>query len=241
MSVRIVMVSDTHNQLDKIFDSIPEGDFLLHSGDALGYGTLPELNKFNYEMGKLKQEKGFIKVFYTAGNHDGCVSESSSLAEGILTNVELVLHDEFYLHKDGLSIKCFGSPYSPRFGNWWFMYDRNDAKNLWSRIPEDTEILMTHTPAYGRLDKIPLHYVRPGETEYVGCTTLRKRIEQINPLLAISGHTHLQGGQFRKYGKTLFVNAAICTEAYKPDNKPVVVDVFVQDGQKIVEVVNSIS
>jgi hypothetical protein len=34
---------------------------------------------------------------------------------------------------EGLTI--FGSPYSPEFYDWGFMYNEKDAEKLWSSIP----------------------------------------------------------------------------------------------------------
>ena len=41
--MRIVCISDTHLQHGF---TVPEGDLLLHAGDATGRGTLPEIERF---------------------------------------------------------------------------------------------------------------------------------------------------------------------------------------------------
>jgi predicted phosphodiesterase len=42
---RIVLLSDTHNCNEQI--SIPEGDVLIHAGDATNRGQIDEINLFD--------------------------------------------------------------------------------------------------------------------------------------------------------------------------------------------------
>ena len=51
-------------------------------------------------------------------------------------------------------IKIWGSPYTPEFNNWAFPLKTEEAKQeLWQQIPNDIDILMTHGPPKGILDK----------------------------------------------------------------------------------------
>jgi hypothetical protein len=49
-------------------------------------------------------------------------------------------------------LKIFGSPYQPLFYNWGFQYHASRAEEIWSAIPKDTDILITHGPPHGILD-----------------------------------------------------------------------------------------
>ena len=42
--MRIICISDTHNQHEKL--AIPEGDVLIHAGDWTGTGTLKQVISF---------------------------------------------------------------------------------------------------------------------------------------------------------------------------------------------------
>ena len=48
------MISDTHNKLDQL--TVPDGDILLHAGDATMMGTPDELKKFNKDLGRIKEQ-----------------------------------------------------------------------------------------------------------------------------------------------------------------------------------------
>jgi Icc-related predicted phosphoesterase len=100
------------------------------------------------------------------------------------------------------------------------MKDRGEEINrVCNQIHEDTDILITHGPAWGILDE-----VRPAwKKGHLGCEGLAKRIEEVKPKIHIFGHIHDGYGK-KKVGKTTFVNASICTEDYEPTNKPIVID-----------------
>ena len=52
-------------------------------------------------------------------------------------------------------IKFWGSPWSNQFGNWAFMADDITLyEQAWSKIPEDTQVLITHGPAKGLGDEV---------------------------------------------------------------------------------------
>lgn len=87
--------------------------------------------------------------------------------------------------------------------------------SVWSRIPDDTDVLITHTPPAGILDGV--------EADKVGCRDLADRIEQLNLKLHIFGHVHVGHGVERR-GETTFVNASVCNQDYEPVQPPIVVD-----------------
>ncbi|KAK4114857.1 Metallo-dependent phosphatase [Canariomyces notabilis] len=96
----------------------------------------------------------------------------------------------------GTEFTIFGSPYSPRHGTWAFSYDRADhdpgsnqattmapsAAELWAAIPQDVDILLTHTPPYGHCDG------------FLGCQELRKALAEVRPRLHVCGHLHQSRG-----------------------------------------------
>ena len=62
-------------------------------------------------------------------------------------------------------------------------------------------------------------------------------VEQFKPLIHIFGHIHHSNGIMERNG-TNFINASICTERYKPTNKPIVIDLKEQDGKIIVSYID---
>jgi Icc-related predicted phosphoesterase len=96
-------------------------------------------------------------------------------------------------------------------------------------IPDDTDVLITHGPPNGILDLVN-NYRQPNRN--VGCELLRFHMERVNPALNVFGHIH-EGYGYKRIDNTLFVNAAICNEGYRPINKPIIVDLTEVDGKII--------
>ena len=80
----------------------------------------------------------------------------------------------------------------------------------------DTDILITHGPAYGMLD-----YTISGEQ--VGCHDLYHKIIEIQPKIHVCGHIHWAYGQKNFFGID-FINACVLNERYEHENKPVEID-----------------
>ena len=212
---RIVCLSDTHNCNEQI--AVPDGDILIHSGDAVISGTTLELQKFSYWFGSLPHK---TKIF-VAGNHDWVFELQNEKARNILPKDVIYLQDSSAV-VDGL--KIYGSPWQPRFFDWAFNLNRGpEIAEKWELIPDDIDILITHGPPNGILDLVP----RKGWDENTGCEELRKRVEEIAKLgrlkLHIFGHIHCGYGVHEEFG-VRFVNASNCDESYEPSQPPIVID-----------------
>jgi Icc-related predicted phosphoesterase len=208
---KIVCLSDTHNYHEQI--RVPDGDILIHAGDATGRGTIDEIVSFNHWFADLPNRH---KIF-VAGNHDWLFETSNRYARTLLDSSIHYLQDSF-VEIEGL--KFYGSPWQPRFFDWAFNLTRGaELAEKWRLIPADTDVLITHCPPFGVLDEVPKQYW----TENTGCEELRKRIEVVRPKLHIFGHIHCGYGQAEKFG-VRFVNASNCDESYEPVNPSIVFD-----------------
>ena len=205
---RIVCLSDTHNCTHEI--DVPDGDILIHSGDATIRGTVEEIASFNRWFARLPHKQ---KIF-VAGNHDWLFERDNEHARALLSPDIIYLQDSSIQIGD---LKIYGSPWQPRFYNWAFNLARGaEMAAKWELIPEAVDILITHGPPNGILDQTPAG-------DNAGCEELKKRISVLRPRLHIFGHIHLGYGSAEIEG-TRFVNACICDEDYTPSNTPVVVD-----------------
>jgi Icc-related predicted phosphoesterase len=215
--MKIVAISDTHSYHRRIV--LPEGDILVHAGDITFRGELNVLEDFASWL-KESPIKHKIVIF---GNHelgfrDGPKRER---AIKILQDAGIIYLEDSEVVIDG--VKFWGSPWQPWFHDWEFNLQRGkDIANMWSKIPDDTNVLITHGPPALILDEAPrgvLGY------DNVGCKDLLDRIGNLNSLKChIFGHIHNSYGT-KQVGPCTFVNAASCTEAYSPTNPPIVVEV----------------
>jgi predicted phosphodiesterase len=214
--MKIICISDTHTYLDQI--TIPQGDMIIHAGDATFRGSIEEISKFNQDFKKLPHK---YKIF-VAGNHDILFEKNLGLAKSLLDKSIIYLQDEGTVI-NGFNI--WGSPWQPEFGGWAFNLKRGDPlKEKWDLIPENTDILITHGPPKGYGD-----VVLEGDGDEwpfqdfgykkitVGCRDLRNRVDLLpNLKLHVFGHIHSGNGQYKNAAGKLFVNASVCNEKYKP-------------------------
>jgi len=187
-------------------EPVPDGDLLIHAGDATIGGTESEVAEFAEWFLAFPHP---YKVFL-AGNHDWHYFRHPASADTYVEN----LHERSVVI-EGLTI--YGSSWQPEFHNWAYGLPRGEKlKKVWSRIPENTDILVTHTPPKYILDK----------NSYglnVGCEELYKRVLEVKPKLHVFGHIHEDFGVSNFEGTT-FVNASICDRGYKANRKPIVID-----------------
>ena len=205
---RIVLLSDTHNCNEQI--SVPDGDILIHAGDATNRGQVDEIVAFNeWFSGFPHKHKIFV-----AGNHDWLFETRPKYAQSLLAENVVYLQDSAV---EILGLKIYGSPWQPRFFDWAFNLNRgSEMAEKWKLIPNEVDILITHGPPFGILDETP-------RGDFAGCEELRKRVEEIRPQLHVFGHIHFGYGTEEKFG-VRFVNASNCDEDYLPTNPPIVVD-----------------
>lgn len=223
---KIICISDTHGKHRSI-KHIPEGDILIHAGDLSPKGEQSVVEEFiNWFRFQPHPHKILI-----AGNHDRTFdpkyyyewSEPEDTPakpvwlQDLLASLPANIH---YLENNSVEIdglKFWGSPITPNFGShyWAFNADRGPViDTYWQSIPEDTDVIITHGPAEGKLDWT----LRGGYG--VGCHELKRRIDWIRPKLHVCGHIHESYGTI-EYGETIFVNASIMNVHYEPVNTPI--------------------
>ena len=200
--MKLVIISDTHRKHDLVH--LPEGDVLIHCGDVSGMGTEREIREFASWFDR--QE--FDHKLVIAGNHDQLMSSQWFRSATYLQDESITI--------DG--IKIWGSPWTPTFFDWWWMLDAGpEIAKKWALIPQDTDVLITHGPPRGILDKTL-------EGDYVGCEELLRAVKRVNPKIHCFGHIHEGYGMMDRYN-TCFINASTCTRRYIASNPPVEVEI----------------
>jgi Icc-related predicted phosphoesterase len=206
--MRIVCLSDTHFPPNAI--QVPEGDVLIVAGDICLRGHEYELEIFDRFLGQLPHKHKLL----IAGNHDWPIAYAGAEA------MKDLIKNAIYLEDSGVEIdgvKFWGSPWQPEFFNWAFNLPRGPKlAEMWALIPKDIDVLITHSPPYGILDRIY-------SGEHVGCEDLLAALQRIRPKVHVFGHIHEGYGVLKQNGTT-FINASVCDERYRPFNAPIVID-----------------
>lgn len=198
--MRCVAFSDTHGYHDYV--NLPEGDVLLFGGDMCGRGRLNEVEAFGAYLARQPHRYKIV----IAGNHDWPFQLESDAARKALPD------DVIYLEDEAVEIEgriFYGSPWQPEFGRWAFNLPRGaPLKAAWAKIPDETEVLITHGPPYGTLD-------RTSRRVLAGCDDLRARVKELTSLkVHLFGHIHEAYGRAEIEGVRFF-NTSICDLAQR--------------------------
>jgi hypothetical protein len=243
MIFRITHISDTHNKHKHLNGKLPGGDLLIHSGDISSLGRKHEVEDFIKWFNGIE---GYTNKVFIAGNHDMSFDKEvllrnkldyfdggrnnwdtpcadgkpewlvNLLATGLKPNV-------FYLENSFVEIdqiKIWGSPYSATFGhNWAFNVDRGyDSAQMWNKIPEDADIVITHGPIYGYGDMTANTY------QNVGCEDLYRRLKELKTPLHFAGHIHEGYGYNQTIWDGYSFNGCTCNLRYEALNNPITFD-----------------
>ena len=208
--MKVIAISDTHNKHDELI--LPEGDMLIHAGDVSGQGKGLEVERFL----KWFSEQPYEHKIFIAGNHDFFFER---MPESYI--LSLIPSNVIYLNDSGVTIngvKIWGSPVQPWFYDWAFNRQRgSEILKHWDLIPSDTDILITHGPVHGILDK-----TQNGSS--AGCMDLLNTVRRIRPKFSICGHIHEAYGQETSLGTT-FINASVLNLKYQLTNEPIVFEI----------------
>jgi Icc-related predicted phosphoesterase len=195
--MQIVCTSDLHGR----YPEIPPCDLVIVAGDVTPF----------FRFGKWVQELP-VPVVWIAGNHD-VVLEGQELAAARLPT---------YLCDSGTTAKgltIYGSPWTPPFNDWAFNASESELEQRFVAIPERLDILITHGPPYGILDRCM-------DGSRVGSVALLERLKSLRhpPKYHIFGHIHESYGSYKcPTSNTQYLNVAHVDTRHQPRNPPVLV------------------
>lgn len=203
--MKILALSDLHGFLP----DIPKCDVLLLGGDYCQMRNHDQ--QLRFMLGPFREWLSGIDAKYIvgiAGNHDFILQSD---------DIKLLGHLPWIYLQDGLveldGIKIYGTPWTKTFCNWAFMKDEGPLKQIFSSIPEGLDILLTHGPVKGILD-------RNRDGEECGSYSLYKQVMEVQPLTVVHGHIH-EGRGHAQRDSTNFYNVSHVNEYYEPIYAPV--------------------
>ncbi|CAF1668658.1 unnamed protein product [Adineta ricciae] len=220
---RFVCISDNHDNYDFV---LPPGDILLHSGDFTHNGTEKEVLTFLNWLKTLTQYRLKIVI---VGNHEWKRFYTKKRYKKLPPAIEQLKTDKSLISDFGivyLQESSFQDPITgwKFYGSGWLSEHCKDSKEIhqhWFSIPTDTDILLTHGPPNGILDKSM-------RGTSIGCKELFQSVTtSVKPKLHVFGHVHASYGQMEnedEFGRTVFINASICDSYFRTAHSPIVID-----------------
>ena len=211
--IRVVHISDTHHHHRNVH--LPEGEVLVHTGDLVGnYGDrdiLKHLSDFVEWLVRISPRFKLIAVI--AGNHDTLLDEERYPREAAKAKrafLSQVPSNVVYLENSGVEyqgLKIWGSPtvccreetLGKRYLSNAFERRRAERQQIWAKIPEGLDILMTHVPPHRILC-----------ASDCGCELLLSRLQHMSspPKFHCFGHDHDYFG-VKATATTTFLNGAL--------------------------------
>lgn len=183
----ILCLSDTHGRHRQLV-GLPVTDVIVHCGDFTELGTNSEALDFLEWFCDLPYRH---KIF-TLGNHDTCLFGAE--VGGLDANVHFLCNSGAEIE----GITFYGLPF----------FSGGNADRYIGKIPERTDMLISHQPPYGILDMA--YESGYGDVRF-GSEPLLMKISEIMPKACIFGHIHPSYGTAVHNGTT-FVNASLMKE-----------------------------
>ncbi len=207
------MIIDAISDLHGYYPKLDGGDLLIVAGDLTARDTIYEHADF---QGWLNIQK-YKKKIFISGNHDNNIDKNFQWDESIS-----------YLCDSGTEfegLKIWGSPWSlwfPRINPKCtaFTGNESDLYASYEKIPHDTDILITHGPAYSILDETK-------DNRHVGSKGLYGWLKYVGrSRLHVFGHIHESYGQDEVFctqneKMMLSVNCSVVNENYEHVNEPI--------------------
>ena len=202
--MKLTIVSDTHGEQDKI--GRLSGDVLIHCGDM--FNMFNQTHEDFDRMDEWFGEQDFDLVLCIGGNHDFELQKRSGYVDNPFSNATYL---EGKSYEFG-GINFFGAPWVPDLYDQAFFTKDNKLSDKWADIPDNVDVLITHTPPAGILDVSSKGLV-------LGCRHLLEAIERTKPTVHCFGHVHASSG-VHKDGATTFINAALVNSKYELSHPP---------------------
>ena len=229
--IKIAAISDMHGMLEGLDPRgceicVIAGDFSEQTG--FGHGAMKAqrdwIHDEFFEWTGRFSDTTFIVV---AGNHDLCLDPvmTSRYADDSWkiewpSNVK-------YLHDSGVEVsglKFYGTPWVPIINYMWaFEGERDELKKQFSAIPENVDILVTHSPPRlpGYLGDVSLEF--GADSDKFGSSELADAIFEKKPRYVFCGHIHSGSHNPFMFGDTVVQNVSRVNESYEVAYEPAVI------------------
>lgn len=230
------MIIDCISDLHGHYPDLSGGDLLIVAGDL----TARDNSKEYIEFGLWYAKQEYKHKILIAGNHDNLLVHSPEMFHIPALNM-FQLYDSGTKYREWPNLpkpdestkgtefetkdfKIWGSPWTKTFKGMnphckaFTLDTEEELAAKWALIPEDIDILITHSPPYGILDTTTTGI-------HAGSKSLADKIVHMTrpPLLWVWGHIH------EAYGMDIQIRQKVCqmvncshvNEHYRPVNKPI--------------------
>lgn len=223
---KVCAISDTHGQYN--FDIEPV-DILFICGDIVPLrmqsNNPQSLKWFNREFIPWCKKQPVDQIYMVAGNHDFFLQSCPDpyIKEFLRgTNITILYNEsaEYLDENSGKVYTIWGSPNCHQFGNWAFMYSDEYNKEMYERMPNNLDFLITHDAPYGRNDIILQKDCKWADGKHIGNIPLVEIVKERKPKYHFTGHLHSTDHELKDYDGTKTACVSLLNENYNMFYEP---------------------
>jgi Icc-related predicted phosphoesterase len=215
------LISDTHGRHAEL--RIPtDVDVVIHCGDESESLQVARNEQQSRDFFRWFSALKIEHKIFVPGNHSTAI-EHGLIRPQEYPTIRFLIHQQMQLG----AFVVFGTPYTPRFFEWAFMRERKDLDAVWQSIPDRVDILISHGPPKGYLDRT--RDMASHKRIHVGSQSLTRHVrERIKPRVHAFGHIHDEMG-IKNFGTVLdggilFVNCSCCDQSIQLENHGIVIE-----------------
>ena len=217
--MRVTAISDIHGNLI----DIPQCDILLICGDIspviIQKDYIQMTNWFFNDFYKWIMNLPCDRVIMIPGNHDFWIEKFIKQPRMYLWDKLTILVDSDANIYDDINhkwYKIYGTPQCKSFGKWAYMPGDSKLEELYSNMPEDVDILITHdAPNIGKIGNILEYNGEDVSNKYLG-----DEIKTKKPKYVLCGHIHSGDHELKEIEGIRCANVSILDESYSINYKP---------------------
>lgn len=230
--MKICVISDSHGFLP----SIEPCDMLLICGDISPLriqNNIPQYEEWlKTTFANWVNSLPCDKVIFVAGNHDKIFENRNyEWVNSVITkptdNKAIYLENSHvdYLSTDGKVYRIWGTPCCHIFGNWSFMYPDDKLKELYSSMPYDCDIVISHDAfSINNYGVVPPN-IWHDKPINAGNEVLTKMILEHKPTYAFCGHIHEGNHNLSNIEGIKMANVSLVNDNYELAYLPLYIDI----------------
>lgn len=212
---KICAISDQHGHVDF---KIPSCDLLIIAGDlcpAHDHSTVFQDYWLHNDFFTWLRQKDYKQCVFVGGNHDFALEQNRLRRDKFRRIRAYYIQDEWI---ELFGIKIYGTPWQLPFFDWAFNKPEEELVEIYKKIPNELDILISHGPPFQCLDKTI-------EGIFAGSKSLRKAIEDRQIKHCFTGHIHEQGSKQDLIRQTKVYNCSLLDEKYNMINQPFIIEI----------------
>lgn len=215
--MNVTAISDLHGNLI----DIKPCDLLLICGDIspleIQFDQIQMVKWLFTEFKTWIESLPCKQIVMTPGNHDYVLQlmiKGGTL--NLFKNLTILVDDTLSIVDNDKEIKIYGTPWCRDFGKWAYMPGNKKLAEIYSKIPENIDILICHdSSTLGQVGDILERHGYPAGNAWLEEEILKKK-----PKYVISGHIHSGDHELKEIEGIKMANVSILNEAYNIHYEP---------------------